>query len=312
MKTVVVLGAGQLGSRHLQALKSVPFPLSIHVVDPSQDSLELSKSRFSEAPGYAHHTVTYSHSKPQEHINFAIIPTSADVRLSATKELLSSTTVDAILFEKILFCEPEDYSEARKLFSKTKTWVNCCMRQIEIYRKIKATLKGRVDCFVSASRFGLITNSIHYVDFLSYLTGSTDFTVDSSLLDKEFIPSKRKGFSECTGTLRVTFGDGSTGKFSNYLDGDSPVVVQFSSGNARFIVRETEGVALYSGIDNGWKWETIGGEITPQSVLTTQIAIDVLTQGNCILTPIEESLNIHLNLFEPIRNFFGLTRYPFT
>jgi predicted dehydrogenase len=312
MKTVVVLGAGQLGSRHLQALKSVPFPLSIHVVDPSRDSLALSKSRFSEAPGYAHHTVTYSHSKPKEHINFAIIATTADVRFSVTKELISSTKVDAILFEKILFCEPEDYSLARELLSNTKAWVNCCMRQLEIYKKIKATLKGRIDCFVSASKFGLITNSIHYVDFLAYLTGSNDFTVDCSLLDSEFIPSKRKGFSECTGTLRVAFGDGSTGTFSNYLDGDSPIVVQFSSGNARFIVRETEGVALYSGMDNGWKWETIEGEITPQSVLTTQLAIDVLTTGDCVLTPLEESSIIHSRLFEPIRYYFGLSRYPFT
>ena len=46
MKTVLVIGAGQLGSRHLQALKLVQNDLSISVVDPFQASLDVAKERF--------------------------------------------------------------------------------------------------------------------------------------------------------------------------------------------------------------------------------------------------------------------------
>ena len=48
MKTIVVIGAGQLGSRHLQALSKVNFKTTIEVVDPFESSLVVAKGRFNE------------------------------------------------------------------------------------------------------------------------------------------------------------------------------------------------------------------------------------------------------------------------
>ena len=41
MKTIAIIGAGQLGSRHLQALVAVDFPLTVQVVDPSNEALKI-------------------------------------------------------------------------------------------------------------------------------------------------------------------------------------------------------------------------------------------------------------------------------
>ena len=49
-KKVVIIGAGNIGSRHLQALKAVKIPLEIFVIDPSQASLDLSKERYKSMP----------------------------------------------------------------------------------------------------------------------------------------------------------------------------------------------------------------------------------------------------------------------
>ena len=38
MKTICIIGAGQLGSRHLQALKNVSKVLRVYVVDPFEQS----------------------------------------------------------------------------------------------------------------------------------------------------------------------------------------------------------------------------------------------------------------------------------
>ena len=36
MKKVIIIGAGQIGSRHLQALAAIKTPLDIYVVDPTE------------------------------------------------------------------------------------------------------------------------------------------------------------------------------------------------------------------------------------------------------------------------------------
>ena len=43
MKRIFIIGAGQLGSRHLQALKSSSNSLNIFIVDPSLESLNIAK-----------------------------------------------------------------------------------------------------------------------------------------------------------------------------------------------------------------------------------------------------------------------------
>lgn len=45
MKNIAIIGAGQLGSRHLQALAQVNADVILHIVDPSEQSLEVSKQR---------------------------------------------------------------------------------------------------------------------------------------------------------------------------------------------------------------------------------------------------------------------------
>jgi predicted dehydrogenase len=48
MKSIVIIGAGQLGSRHLQALRLIDEPIRIQVVDPSHESLKVAEERFNQ------------------------------------------------------------------------------------------------------------------------------------------------------------------------------------------------------------------------------------------------------------------------
>ena len=47
---IVLIGAGQLGSRHLQGLAKISHESHITVVDPNPESLELAKVRYAECP----------------------------------------------------------------------------------------------------------------------------------------------------------------------------------------------------------------------------------------------------------------------
>ena len=55
-KKALLVGCGQLGSRHLQALASLALISNIEVLDPSAESLELGKQRVREL----HNDQTYA------------------------------------------------------------------------------------------------------------------------------------------------------------------------------------------------------------------------------------------------------------
>ena len=50
MKKIALIGAGQLGSRHLQGLAKSDLEISIEVVEPFEVSRNTAKQRFEEIP----------------------------------------------------------------------------------------------------------------------------------------------------------------------------------------------------------------------------------------------------------------------
>lgn len=319
LKNVLLLGAGQLGSRHLQALGAVSQKLNIYVVDPSDDSLKLSKQRFEEVKDSSKHEIKFLSSTLSldiKEVDLGIIATSSNVRFDSFRVLLEKVKVHYAVLEKVLFSDPKHYSEILSLqrSNSTKVWVNCCMRQIKVYQQISTALKnaGRISYVVTASKFGLLTNAIHYCDHMSHILGNSNFKVDPSGLDLDLIQSKREGFKEATGTISVIFPDGSKGSFTNFSTGNSPIVVEIGSGTERFIIRELEGKGWHFGDSTAGRWSDIEAPITPQSILTTEIAEELFQSGTCPLTPLDESVQIHLNLYEPIREYFNLQQYAWT
>ena len=50
MKNIVLIGAGKLGSRHLQALAKLSISATIYVIDLNSNAIEVAKERFHEIP----------------------------------------------------------------------------------------------------------------------------------------------------------------------------------------------------------------------------------------------------------------------
>ena len=104
MYNILIIGAGQLGSRHLQGALLSKNELNITVVDPSQESINVACERASEVKyGNPHSTVSYKIDIPNnEYIDICIIATAAHVRAIVTKQLLLTNEVKQIVFEKVL------------------------------------------------------------------------------------------------------------------------------------------------------------------------------------------------------------------
>ena len=322
MRKVQIIGAGQLGSRHLQSLKSLKEPLSISVVDPNEASLQVARERY-DGIGGENHPVSYGAEirAAESPWDLVIVATNSNVRREIIQKLLSTSKVKNLILEKILFSSPEDYEAVDQMLreSRTRAWVNCCMRQMPIYRKIRDTVSGsRIHLDISGSQFGLITNAIHYFDYLAFLTGETHIRVETLGLDREVIPSKRKGFLEMNGVLTGYTANGSSSRLTCFPSGNLPLIVQIHAPTHRFIVRESEGKAWATSEAEGWKWSEIEAKIPFQSKMTAELAQEIFSNGECSLTTLGESIEIHRSLLNPLREHLAKSgiktdlAYPFT
>lgn len=321
MKNVCIIGAGNIGSRHLQGLKKVKFPLSIEVVDPSTKSLEIARQRYQQTESSTNHKISYLQniSNLSKKIDLAIIATNSDVRRLVIEKLLQVSFIQYLILEKILFQRKEDYSYVEKLLlgENIKTWVNFSMRTMPFYRDLKGKFHGKLQMIVSGSQYGLVTNAIHFVDYIAFLTNSYDFKVTTGGLDPKLIISKRPEFSELTGTLSVIFKNGSTGYFICYSDGDAPYIIEVFSKNYRCISRENDKKAEISSFPS-WKWQEVDSYIPYQSDMTNVVVEEIFTKRTSPLTPYSQASNLHLQLFESLLNFLNKSTkkkfnlYPFT
>jgi hypothetical protein len=193
------------------------------------------------------------------------------------------------------------------------------MRMMPFYSRIKENLNSkRINYYVTGSQFGLITNAIHYIDHMAYLTECNDFTVDIGFLDTKSIESKRKGFLELNGTLNVRFSNGSFGSITCFPSGSVPIQVEIYSDYFRCISNENEQKAWVSSPNDNWKWHEIEAHIPYQSQMTTQLIDSILSDGNCLLSAFEISSKLHIQLMEPLLKLLNYRSgekynyYPFT
>lgn len=327
-KLIYLIGAGQIGSRHLQALKAISMPLDITVVDPSSESLKIAKERYKQMPATKNsarptqHKLSYVKALPttKKSIDLAIIATSSNTRANATRNLLKNNDVKHLILEKLLFSKKTDYLSIGNMLKekKIKTWVNCPLRIMPFYRDMKTKTTNPLQYRVSGNQSGLCTDTIHFIDHIAYLTGCHEFSVDTSGLDTHIKDSKRNGFIELTGTLSIKFSDGTLAIFNCPNEGTVPKLVEIFSNELRIIAKEYELKAWIANGKSDWKWHEENISIPYQSHLTTKTAQTILTNSSCELTPFEESANLHIQFLEPLKKFINKVSpkkynyYPFT
>lgn len=321
MFRIKIIGAGQLGSRHLQALKGVKQPLDIQVIDPSDASLQVAKERYESVPSGQAHQISFSTSFDRtDATDIAIVATNSDVRRKALESLFDASKTKFLVIEKLLFNQRADYAEVESKLAETgaKAWVNCPMRVMPVYEQIRANLAATpISYRVTGSQFGLVTNAIHYIDHAVHLSGCEVFELDTSGLDRTPIPSKRPGFLELNGTLVARFADGSRCEITCYPTGTAPVVVEIFNVSNRYVVRESEGKLWHAGESSKWAWAEQDAHIPYQSQITTEVIESLLKTGECGLTPYAASARIHLQLLDPLLELVcsqspETNGYPFT
>lgn len=292
MANLLVIGAGQLGSRHLQALAMYDAPAKVFVVDPSAASLATAKERYDSVCKESSPEAFFATSLDglPSSIDVAIVATGADVRAKVVESLLSKVRVRYAVLEKVLFQRADDYKTIGKILDQKKcvAFVNCPRRMWPFYVAMKGDLVGRGPLSVSVKGrdIGLACNGIHFVDLVAYLSGENLTSVDGSELSVGAVPAKRPGFYEVQGILAARFAGGSTLTLESLASSPASHVIQVKAGGNAWEILEGSATVTSSGATQPFE--------TPfQSQLTHLVINDLLRSSKCRLTSYDESRSLH-------------------
>ncbi len=302
--TILIAGAGQLGSRYLQGLANCQNTLDIYVQDIYEQSLQVAKQRWEQvahpvdcgtvsgmtAPSIQHKvTFLSSFEKIPKKIDIAIVATNADVRPQVVKQIEANFEVCYWILEKVLAQSLTALDEILILTQNSSgAWTNIPRRMMAWHKQIRERLRSESTLKItgSGSLWGLACNGIHYLDLVSWWTDEKLRKIDTSKLDSKWIESKRKGFFDVTGKIAAFYSGGTRLVLQSRLEG-SPFKMKVEGQNSVWEIDEIKGVAVCSdGI-------IITGNNEMQSSMTSKLVDDILAGKNCELPKLSDSVEMH-------------------
>ena len=141
VKSILLVGCGNIGSRHLQALVQLQTQVEIHIVEKSSNSQKLAKLRLDEISyDKKNHFIFWykSLNDVKKTGNLAIIATLSPGRTKIIISLLKKG-YKKFLIEKVVCQSKKEYElllKQMKLFN-AKGWVNNNRRYFDSYQQIK-------------------------------------------------------------------------------------------------------------------------------------------------------------------------------
>lgn len=320
MKKIALIGAGQLGSRHLQSLAKSNINISIEVVEPFEGSRNTAKQRFEEIPSNNKiEKINFYENIFQlsDKLDLVIVATNADVRYKVVKELLENKNVNNLILEKVLFQRIEEYYKIEELINSTKTqcWVNHPRRMFPFYKSLKEQLSNvnQIHFSVSAGAWGLGCNGLHFIDCFTYLSDNQNIELDAKYLNKKLYDTKRAGFKELNGMIMGKI-DNHTFSINCFEEEVSPLQFNISSNELNILIDESNGWYRISKKENNWKQEIKEEKIIYFQSELTNIVVEDIFNNNCFLPTYAESMNLHIKYLELLTahiNSFSDIKYDF-
>lgn len=292
MNTVVIIGAGQLGSRHLQGVKLASHSLNIWVCDTSFDSLRVAEERYHQISSPTMHTVHFVNDWGQIPLNIdvVIVATGSIPRAGIVDALITTHNVRYMVLEKFLFPRMAEYDAIQAMIDQyhVPTFVNCTRRMWQLYDLVAMHIDRTKPIKMQhiGGDWGLCCNSIHYIDIFMHLSGAKSYTLDINGLIPEVIPSKRDGYIELRGKEIIITPEGNQLILEanpEHVGVSSDVII---NGDRQIRIDETKGVVEIGDLQ-------ISAPIQYQSALSGIFVDNLLSSGTCALTPYTESAQYH-------------------
>ncbi|MDD5298999.1 MAG: hypothetical protein PHD65_00735 [Gallionella sp.] len=290
--TILIAGAGRIGSRYLQGLAKCHIPLKIYVQHSHEEALGRAEQRWNEALGpETHHSVSFHtslESLPRQ-LSIAIVTTTAGIRPRVVGEIATLADVRFWVLEKVLAQSELGLDEIMShIGCSHNAWVNTPRRMIPWHQQIKLQLGFHhpMTLKVEGGLWGMACNTIHFLDLLAWWTGEALQDIYTDRLNTHWFKDKRQDNWEVSGTMEFRFSGGSRVLLTSKENMDL-ISLEVSNGRRLWRIKEAEGLAMRSdGIE-------IPGCVPSQSEMSASLVESILENGCCELPTLEESVALH-------------------
>lgn len=301
MKRVLLVGCGNIGFRHLQAICGVPTPLDISVVEPNIDVHGRILDQFDAASATAHR-FELSTDLPDrtDPLALVVVATTAAQRRVVVEDVVARYDIAAMILEKVIFQRDADIDAVATLLGRhdVRAYVNCGRRTFDGYRQLRDRLHRPIDVTVRGRRLGLASNAVHFLDLAEFLNGASLVSLDARDLAPGSVPGKRPGVVEIFGTVRAELDNGAT-----------LTVESLDLEPVRIEVELSDGGHVIS-IDELARTQVEGSVVVPfasQNVSeTVEVYAEAVDEGRCSLTPYADSARQHKLFLAALRRHLDL------
>lgn len=291
MTSVLLIGCGNIGFRHLQALVQMTEAADITIVEPAIATHPRIAALIANQTGPHRMRLLTVLPDTATLFDLAVIATSANNRRAIIEGLLERHTVSVIILEKVLFQALADLDAVGTLLAdkNVTAYVNCGRRYFPGYIALRDQFlhnrSGPLDLLVTGQAFGLASNAVHFIDLAEYLNTAALTALDGTGLLAGSVSAKRADCVEIFGTLTAQMDNGARLTVDCRADGPLGVTVRLSGEDVDIFINEPA------------RQITQGGAPTPFASKNvsecTEIYADALRDGQCNLTPYADSVRQH-------------------
>lgn len=309
---ILIVGCGQLGSRHLQAVASLPQVREIEVVDPRPEALQLGRERLAEVID-RNARITVRWLSALEDVSrggdLCIVATQAQGRCQVVCQVAETRGHTSFLLEKLVAQSTGEYERLIESCRErgVSAWVNCKMRAYPFHQRAKQRLDPSEPLIfsVTGGNHGLANNGIHATDLFAFYDGASWIEPGGSAIDPMLHQTKR-GLFDLSGTLHGSTKKGSHFTLSFASDHQQSEQIVIMSRRYRCIVDHIQRWAVESDAESGWAWRPVPFEGNLLvSEMTKVFVMDILASGRCKLPTLEESLVAHRFILGALRPHFS-------
>ncbi len=296
MKYILIVGLGNMGKAHYEAILKVKTKKSIYLFDKIESktkSIKFTNNDFNKT------IICKNITDIDNKIDLLVLSTTADGRYTTLIDILSKTKVSKILFEKFLFQKLENFKKVNEILNKKKikSWVHLPFRQVNFFSKIKSEINNK-DIFIFRSiggNWSMASNIIHTLDLFSYITGSKKLEILYQEFNKKNIHSKKRSkFNEAEGHVYIK------GKYNHYLEvskdskSKRPKELELITKENHYIISNNK--ILTRNINN-WNFKKNTFMFPKLSIIGKEIYRNLLLDDKCNLPTYADSIDSHKFVF---------------
>ena len=286
-KNVLVIGCGNLGRWHIKGLETAAGDIFVDAVDSSPRSRQELKSLFRKGVidksriklNIWQDLETCSRYSKQSY-DLVIVATLAHGRLHVVEKVCSEFAFKNIVIEKPIEQSEDAIKKMSCRLDGSSAYVNHTRRMSPWYQKISNILarEPQITCNVKFPSLGFACNASHWIDLMNWWTKTFPVSIDTSGLKSRWKQTKRTGFWDIEGVVKISFENNNLLVLDSHEDCDASYKIEVTSLGAHVCtIDEPNGKVTFN---DGC---TVDGFIPPQSQLTGVLLNDLIARSACDL-----------------------------